>query len=54
MGILRNRFIFLLPKLPTAHKPKIMMIHEEMHHVLQKTDIAKNAQFRLLICRILP
>ena len=46
MRISKNRFIFLFPHLPTTHKPKIEMIHEEMHPVLRNTDFAKNAQFR--------
>ena len=45
----KHCFIFLFPHLQTTHKPKIVMIHGEMHHVLRKNDFAKNAQFWLLI-----
>ena len=30
MRISKNRSIFLFPHLPTTHKPKIVMIHQEM------------------------
>ena len=36
MRISKNLFIFLFPHLLTTHKPKIVMIHEEMHPVLRK------------------
>ena len=36
MRISKNRSIFLFPHLLTTHKPKIVMIHEEMHPVLRK------------------
>ena len=45
----KNSFIFLFPHLPTTHKPKIVMIHEEVHPVLWKNDFAKNTQIRLPI-----
>ena len=34
--ISKNRFVFLIAHLPTTYKPKIVMIHEKMHPVLQK------------------
>ena len=36
MRILKNRSIFLFPHLPTTHKPKIVMIHQEMRPVMRK------------------
>ena len=49
MWISKIPFIFLIAYLPTTHKPKIVMNHEEMHPALRKNDFAKNAQFQLLI-----
>ena len=49
MRISKNRSTFFFPHLLSTHKPKMVIIHEEMHPVLRKTDFAKNAQFWLLI-----
>ena len=36
MWISKNRSIFLFPHLPTTHKQKIVMIHQEMRPVVRK------------------
>ena len=36
MRISKNRSIFLFPHLPTTHKPKIVMTHQEMRPVVRK------------------
>ena len=38
MRISKNHFIFLFPHLPTTHKPKTVMIHQEMRPVVQKNE----------------
>ena len=50
----KNRFIVRFPRLPTTYKPKIGMIHEEIHPVLRKNDLLNTHIFGCYFFRFLP